>query len=80
MIGHDPIVEYVLPWSLFAMARGEQWDGILSYPKPSESTPSTLAFWHYARAIAHFSRGDVLAARGEMEQFKTAQAKVPADS
>jgi hypothetical protein len=41
MIGHDPIVEYVLPWPLYAMARSEKWDQLLGFPRPSDSTQST---------------------------------------
>src|SRR5262249_33467126 len=79
MIGHDPMAEYVLPWPLYTMVRCEKWDDILSYPKPPDTTPSTLAFWPYARGLAYFAKNDGNAARSERAEFEAARAKVPAD-
>jgi tetratricopeptide (TPR) repeat protein len=79
MAGHDPAVEYALPWSLYAMARSAKWDDILAYPQPSASTPSTLAFWHYARGLAYLGKSDIGSARKESEEFAAARAKVPKD-
>src|SRR5215510_8468278 len=79
MVGHDPGAEYVLPWPLYIMARCEKWDDIVSYPKPADTTPSTLAFWHYARGLAHIAKNDSNAARKEREDFEAARSKVPAD-
>src|SRR5262249_13579308 len=36
MIGHEPGVEYVLPWPLYVMSRCHQWDQILAYARPSD--------------------------------------------
>src|SRR4030095_8904107 len=79
MAGHDPVVEYVLPWSLYAMARNAKWDDILQYAQPAENTPSTLAMWRYARGIAFVAKGDLDAARKERQTFEAARMKVPAD-
>jgi tetratricopeptide (TPR) repeat protein len=79
MAGHDPIAEYVLPWSLYAMARSAKWDTILTYPPPLDSTPVTMAMWRYARGLAYLGKSNVSAARKEREGFQTAKAKVPAD-
>jgi tetratricopeptide (TPR) repeat protein len=80
MIGHDPMVEYVLPWTLYMMARLEKWDDILNHPKPAEATPVTLAFWHYARGLAHAGKGDLNAARSDQKEFSAAKAKIPQDT
>jgi tetratricopeptide (TPR) repeat protein len=79
MIGHDPGAEYVLPWPLYVMARCQKWDDIVSYPKPADTTPSTLVFWHYARGLAYIAKNDRNAARKEREDFEAARSKVPAD-
>src|SRR5688572_4156083 len=34
MAGHDPMAEYVLPWSLYAMVRNAKWDDVLKYAQP----------------------------------------------
>jgi tetratricopeptide (TPR) repeat protein len=79
MAGHDPAAEYVLPWSLYAMARSSKWDDILAYPQPLTSTPATLAFWRYARGLAYLAKSDLNAARSERRDFEAAKAKVPED-
>ena len=78
MAGHDPMVEYVLPWSLYAMARCARWDDLLAYAQPADSTPATLALWHYARGLAYLGKADAGAARKKRKDFGAAKAKVPA--
>jgi tetratricopeptide (TPR) repeat protein len=80
MAGQDPMVEYVLPWSLYALARAEKWDDILAYPQPSDATPVTLAMWRYARGLAHLGKGNVPAATSEKQDLATAIEKVPKDA
>jgi tetratricopeptide (TPR) repeat protein len=80
MAGHDPIVEYVLPWSLYAMARAEKWDDILAYPQPLGSTPATRAMWHYARGLAHLGKGDLKGAANDRQDLANAISKVPKDA
>jgi tetratricopeptide (TPR) repeat protein len=77
MAGHDPMVEYVLPWSLYTAARCEKWEVIRAHPKPVEATPVTLAFWHYARALEAIAKRDLAAAREERTQFETVRTRVP---
>jgi tetratricopeptide (TPR) repeat protein len=79
MAGHDAMAEYVLPWSLYAMARNSRWDEILSVPRPAEVTPATLAMWNYARGIAFIGKGNVDAARKARDEFKSARGRVPKD-
>jgi tetratricopeptide (TPR) repeat protein len=77
MTGHDPMAEFVLPTSLFAMARSARWDDILAYARPPETTPTTLAFWHYARALAHLQMGNLQQAREDRTAFDSVRSKVP---
>ena len=79
MAGHDPMAEYVMPWSLFAMARAEAWSDILAYAKPAETVPATVAFWHYARGLAHIAGQSLNDAKKEREDFNAARSRVPAD-
>jgi tetratricopeptide (TPR) repeat protein len=79
MAGHDAMAEYVLPWTLYAMARNARWDEILASSRPADSTPSTLAFWHYARALAYIAKANVAAGRKAQADFATARAAVPKD-
>jgi tetratricopeptide (TPR) repeat protein len=77
MAGHDPMVEYVLPWSLYALVRSEKWDEVLAYPKPAETTPVTLGFWHYARGLAYVGKADLAAARRSRTEFESARSRIP---
>jgi tetratricopeptide (TPR) repeat protein len=79
MAGHEPMAEYVLPWSLYTMARNAKWDDILKQAKPADVTPSTVAMWHYSRGLAFIVKGDLTAGRRERQDFETARMKVPAD-
>jgi tetratricopeptide (TPR) repeat protein len=79
MAGHDPMAEYVLPWTFYSLARNARWDEILALPRPADSTPSTVAMWSYARALASTGKGDVAGARKTREEFANARARVPAD-
>ena len=79
MAGHDAMAEYVLPWTLYAMARNQRWDDILALSQPSDSTPATVAMWRYARALAFAAKGDISAAKKGKDEFVAASARVPKD-
>jgi tetratricopeptide (TPR) repeat protein len=79
MAGHDPMAEYVLPWSLYTMVRNAKWDEILTYSQPADATPATLAMWRYARGMAHTAKNDLVAARQERRDFQGARERVPRD-
>ncbi len=79
MAGHDPSAEYVLPWPLYTMARCSRWDDILASSRPQDTTPTTLAFWHYVRGLAHIGKGNLSEARRERQQFSAAVMQVPMD-
>ena len=77
MAGHDPMAEYVLPWTFYTMSRNARWDDILASPRPADSTPSTVAMWSYARGIAYIGKGDLAAARKARDEFAAARGRVP---
>src|SRR5262249_49806926 len=79
MAGHDPMAEYVLPWTFYSLARNARWDEILALPRPADSTPSTVAMWSYARAVASVGKGDVAGARKIRDEFANARSRAPAD-
>src|SRR5262245_9403895 len=78
-MGGDPMAEYVNPWELYMMSRGERWDAILAYPMPPESRKSTLAFWRYARTLGQITKGNLEQARSERQEVEKAAAPVPTD-
>ena len=77
MVQHEPMAEYVLPWSIFAMARFEKWDDILAYPRPADFTLTTLAFWHYARGLAHVAKANLSEAAKDRKELAAVESKVP---
>ncbi len=79
MVQHEPMAEYVLPWSLFAMLRSGKWEDVLNQARPADSTPSALALWHYARSIAHIAKRELNEARRDRAEFMIAKSKTPAD-
>jgi tetratricopeptide (TPR) repeat protein len=79
MAGHDPMAEYVLPWSFYTMVRNAKWDEILAHSQPLDNTPATLAMWRYARGMAHIAKSNLVAARQERLDFDEARGKVPKD-
>jgi tetratricopeptide (TPR) repeat protein len=79
MAGHETMAEYVLPWPIYTMARNARWDDILASPRPLDVTPSTVAFWHYARGLAFVGKGDMAGAQKAREEFAAARAKAPAE-
>jgi tetratricopeptide (TPR) repeat protein len=78
-MGADPMAEYVNPWELYMLSRGEKWDGLLAYTMPAESNKSTLAFWRYGRALAQIGKGNLPEAKTERQEFEKAAAAVPKD-
>ena len=80
MVQQMPMLEPILSKSLLMMVRFNKWGEIMKQPKPDASLPSTLAFWHFARALAFVGRGDVGNAESEQKAFLETAKSVPADS
>jgi tetratricopeptide (TPR) repeat protein len=80
MVQQMPMVEPILSKSLLVMLRFNKWDEIMKQPQPDASLPSTLAVWHFARAMAFVGRGGVGNAESEHKAFLDTAKSVPPDS
>lgn len=56
--------------------RTQQWDAILACPRPAAKDSVSLAFWHFARAMARAGKRDSEAAVTEQHQFEAERAKL----
>ena len=54
-----------------AMVQFRKWDDILSTRFEKPEKPRLLAWYHWARAIAHAEKGNVSAAKAEAAEMKT---------
>jgi tetratricopeptide (TPR) repeat protein len=63
---------YMLP--LLTMVRFSQWEAVLVEPEPAEDLVYPRALRHYARSLAFATRGDIVAARGELAALQTLRA------
>jgi len=75
-----PMVEPILAKTILMWERFHRWDEIIKQPQPDPSLPSTLAVWHFARAMAFAAHGDVGNAESEHKAFLMTAKSVPADS
>jgi tetratricopeptide (TPR) repeat protein len=80
MIKAMPMFEPILAKNLLMWERFGKWDEIMKQRQPDASMPATLAFWHWARAMAFVARGDSGNAESEEKAFLDTAKSVPADS
>ena len=80
MVKSMPMLEPILAKSILMWERFHKWDEIMKQPEPDASLPSTLAVWHFARAMAFAARGDAGNAESEHKAFLDTAKSVPADS
>jgi hypothetical protein len=59
------------------LERFQQWDDILTVPKPDAKLLTSNALWHWARALALHSKGR--SPMAEVKAFEAAAKAVPAD-
>src|SRR5262249_25770918 len=57
-----------------------RWDDILAAPEPPEFCPIARALRYSARAVAFAVKGQTDEARAEIERFREARARVPAEA
>jgi tetratricopeptide (TPR) repeat protein len=80
MVKDMPMFEPILAKTILMWERFHKWDEIMKQPEPDASLPSTLAIWHFARAMAFAWRGDVGNAESEHKAFLETAKSVTADS
>jgi len=80
MVKDMPMFEPILAKSILMWERFHKWDEIMKQPEPDASLPSTVALWHFARAMAFAARGDAGNAESEHKAFLDTAKSVPADS
>jgi tetratricopeptide (TPR) repeat protein len=68
-----------LAQAIFARVYTLAWDEMLKMPQPAEKMITSIALWHYGRALAYAGRHDQTAAAREKDAFEAARAKVPAE-
>jgi tetratricopeptide (TPR) repeat protein len=75
-----PMVDTILPASLFVMVRFRRVEDILTSKQPDPSLlPITNAFWHYARGMAFAAIGKVAEAETERQSFSAAAKATAVD-
>lgn len=78
MIRHMPIMEFIEPTPLLALARFGKWSEILKEPAPPADLHYTTGIWHYARGIAFVRTGQLDKAEQESSNLKaTEKAMAP---
>jgi tetratricopeptide (TPR) repeat protein len=65
-----PSIEFFKTIPLLALTQFGRWDEILAEPAPPENLHYSTAIWHYARGVALANRGEIAAARGELESLE----------
>lgn len=73
------MVDAFMPAPIFAALRFNDWDAVLSMPKPDAALPATTAVWHYARAAAFVAQGKRAEAESERAAFEKVRAGVKPD-
>jgi len=63
-------VQPILVAPYFAHAQFSEPDQTLALPDPGDELPYVKAMWHYARGVAHAWRGELAAARAEVEAMR----------
>jgi tetratricopeptide (TPR) repeat protein len=64
-----PFLEFFHTIPLLSYVRFAKWDEILSYEKPIEEFKFSLGLYHYARAVAFASKGNIEKAKFEQEKI-----------
>ena len=62
-----PLAQPVKAAPLFAHAQFSPPEKILSLPSPADDLPYLKGLWHYARGVAHATKGDIAAAQAEAD-------------
>jgi hypothetical protein len=72
-------LEGFLPTPVLTLARFGDWNQVLAEPAPPAELRYATGMWHFARGLAHTAKGDLAAARVELDSVRSLAARVPAD-
>jgi tetratricopeptide (TPR) repeat protein len=75
-----PMAEFVVPFEMYYALRFEKWDDVLALPEPDAGLPTTVALWHFGRAVALAGKKNVEGAAAEQKLFDAAVPKIPQDA
>src|SRR5699024_67225 len=80
-VAHMPMMEGFTAVPIGIEVKFHKWDVILNSGSPDPATmPITAALWHYARGLAHTSKGDLSQAMSERDKFLSIKGKLPSDA
>jgi len=65
---------------ILAFVRFRDWERVLATPKPADAMTNSLASWHYARALAFASKGEIQKAQEERDALQKLGAALAADA
>ncbi|HXU35391.1 MAG TPA: hypothetical protein VN937_03440 [Blastocatellia bacterium] len=72
-----PMLDAFTPTPTLMMVRFRRWDEILKSPQPDSKLVYTSALWHFARAMAYASTGNLDGAEKEQQQVASAVKAFP---
>jgi tetratricopeptide (TPR) repeat protein len=71
------MVDAFVPLTLFALARFEQWDGVLAEAAPNQKSIASTALYHWGRALAFHGKGDAAGSAREQKEFEALRRRTP---
>jgi tetratricopeptide (TPR) repeat protein len=75
-----PMAEFVVPFEMYFALRFEKWDDVLALPEPDAGLATTVALWHFGRAVALAAKKNLEDAAAEQKLFDAAVSKIPQDA
>jgi predicted Zn-dependent protease len=75
-----PMLDGFMPLPTLVLVRFHRWDEIMKLPQPAANLPMSNGVWHYARALAFASNGNLPQAQNELAALRKLapeMAKVP---
>jgi predicted Zn-dependent protease len=79
VIAEIPLLEFLTPYPVCAMARFGKWDDILAEPMPPPTQHYATAMFHYIRGLAYAAKGDAKSARVESDSLHAIAPTIPID-
>jgi tetratricopeptide (TPR) repeat protein len=79
VIAEIPLLEFLTPYPVCAMARFGKWDDIIAEPMPPPTQHYATAMFHYIRGLAYAAKGDAKSARVESDSLNAIAPTIPID-